>query len=133
MKKLLLSTALIFTSLSAFAGLSESFVAADGKVFQIATVLSVEKVTGFVSVKQATGSVQNFSDPSGTVWNRVLVVLNSSNHYVKVPNSNRWMNTAPATEISCISNQTAFGYPSAQPEWFQDACALHTAVKNVSN
>lgn len=133
MKKIIFAASLFFASFSAFAGLAESFVAADGKVFQIASVLSVEKGNGTVNIKQASGTVQQFSDPQGTVWAKVLVVLNSSNHYVKVPNINRYMNTAVATEVSCISNQTAFGYVGAPAEYFADACALQTAVKNASN
>jgi len=119
---------------SAHAGLSDTFVASDGKVFQTHSVISVEKGAGVIYVKQASGTVQPFADATGSVWLKVAATMNYTTRFVKVPGTDRWINVNYITEISCISNQTVFGYPtSTQPEWFQDSCALHTAVKNLSN
>lgn len=134
MKKIIFAASLFLASFSAFAGLGENFVASDGKVFQIHSALSVEKGANVIYVKQASGTVQPFADSTGAVWNKVVSVLNSSNHYVKNPTSDRWYNTYFTTEISCISSQTVLGYPTNAPaEWISDNCALHQAIKNASN
>lgn len=135
MKKLFLSLALsLFAFAANAATLTENFVASNGQVFQIHSVLSVEKGAGVIYVKQATGSIHPFADATGAVWTKVLNSANFSQHYIRVGTTDRYMNTTVITEISCVSSQTVFGYYSAsQPEWFQDGCALHTAVRNASN
>lgn len=130
-----LATAAVLTACggNAYAGtLPESFKADNGKVFQIHSVLSVEYANGTVIVKQATGSAQPFPDATGAVWSKVLASTDFYKHYVQVPGTVRYMNTSVTTEISCISNQSVFGYPQGQPEFFADACALHNAVKNAA-
>lgn len=119
---------------STAATLPQNFAASDGKVFQINTALSVEKGAGVIYVKHYSGTVMPFADATGTLWTKVLNSPNFSQYFIKIPNTDRYMNTTLSSEISCISSQTVFAYPfSTQAEWFQDNCALHTVVKNASN
>jgi hypothetical protein len=115
------------------ATLPESFVPDNGKIVQIHSVISIEKVAGAINVTQSTGSVFTVPDATGAVWSKILANSTFYQHYVQVPGTLRYMNTNFTTEISCISNQTAFGYPAAQPIYFADGCALHAAVKAAAN
>lgn len=134
MKKLFLTFALLFSVAASAATLPENFAASDGRVFQIHSALSVEKGAGVIYIKAASGSVFPFADSTGAVWTKVINSANFNQRYVKVPNTDRYMNTTFSVEISCISQQTVFSYPTSAPaEWFQDGCALHAIVKNSSN
>ncbi len=130
--KILLAS-VVFMSGIAQAGLSESFVASNGKIFQVHSSISVEKGEGVIYVKQASGTVHPFQDTTGSVWLKVASYMNTATHHVRVPNTDRWMNTNFTTEISCVSNQTVFAYPTSTPaEWFQDGCSLQVAAQNLS-
>ena len=133
MKKLFLILSLSFASFVNAATLADNFVASDGKVFQIHSVNSVEKGAGVIYVKQTTGSIQGFADTNGSVWTKVSNYINYTGHYVRIQGTDRYMNTWFTTEISCISNQSAFGYTTGQAEYFADGCALQNAVKALSN
>ena len=136
MKKLFISAVLAFSAFAATAAtLTLNFVADNGLVFQIANVFSVDYDGSSVIVRMPNGSNQYFADASGGVYAKVLASAGFSSRFVRVnATSNRYMNTQLASEISCVSNQTAFGYYSANnPEFFNDGCALHNAVKAASN
>lgn len=139
LKKLILVSALassvMFSNTTEAATLTLNFVSDTGKVFQIASILSVDWNGSSVVVRMPNGSDQYFADASGSVYAKVLASAGFSSRFIRVnATSNRYMNTQLASEISCIGNQTAFGYYSANnPEFFNDACALHNAVKAASN
>jgi hypothetical protein len=117
------------------AQLAQNFAAADGKVFQIASPISIEKADGAVNVKHQNGSTQAFADPTGAVWAKIVASPTFATHYVQVVGTNRYMNTTVTTEILCMSNQTWFGYPfgTLQPDVFADGCATHAVVRASSN
>jgi len=129
------TAAMLVLSASASAGpLAKNYVADNGKVFQTEHVLSVESVPGEVRVKQLTGSVHHFPDASGAVFQKVRTSPTFAASFVQVPGTNRFMKTDSTTEISCISSQTVFAYPSSAPaEWFADGCQLHAVVKASAN
>lgn len=134
MKKLIFTLSALFFAFSTQAAtLGDNYVASDGKVFQISNILSVEKGINTVMIKQLTGTVQPFADATGSVWNKVVNSYGFSQRFIRVGTSDRYMETTHTTEISCINNQSAFGYTSAQPEYFADGCALQNAVKANSN
>jgi hypothetical protein len=135
MKKLFISAVLALSAFAATAAtLNLNFVADNGRVFQIANVFSVDYDGSSVIVRMPNGSNQYFADASGGVYAKIKASDGFSSRFVRVGTSNRYMNTQLASEISCVSNQTAFGYYSANnPEFFNDGCALHNAVKAASN
>lgn len=137
MKKMFLSLALSLFAFAASAGaLTQNFVADNGRVFQIANVLSVDYNGWSVVIKTANGGNQYFDDATGAVYARIISSAGFNSRFVRVGTSNRYMNTQTnISEISCISNQTVFAWAigANQPEYFNDGCALHTAVRNASN
>jgi hypothetical protein len=135
MKKVLFAAVALLASFAAGAApLTQNFVADNGKVFQINHVLSVEKVPGFVNVKQALGTVHPFPDATGAVFQKVRTSPGFDASFVRVPGTDRYMKTTGTSEISCVSSQTVFAYPSQAPaEWFADGCQLHSVVKASAN
>ncbi len=135
MKKVLLILSLAFCTIAAQAAtLNSNYVASDGKVFQTANILAVEQGTGTILITQATGTVQPFADTTGSIYTKVVSAYGFSHRFVKVSaTSTKFINVALATEVSCMSNQSAIGFPAAQPIWLQDACVFQNAVKALSN
>lgn len=114
------------------ATLPASFVDDNGQVFQIDTMLSVEKVGATIKVKQPDGYPKFYADASGNVWAKIVASAIVASAYAQVPGANRYLNTKVAWVITCISNQTVFGYATIA-EYFPDSCALHAVVRGRAN
>lgn len=114
------------------ATLPASFADDNGQVFQLETMLSVEKVGATIKIKQPDGYPKFYADASGNVWAKVIASSIISAKYAQVPGANRYMNTSVAWIVTCISNQTVFGYATIA-EYFPDSCALHAVVRAGAN
>lgn len=138
----ILAASIILAALAACGGqakaaqLPDNFVASDGRVFQTVNEVSVQFVSGAVLVKQMSGSVQSFPDPTGSVSAKVLASPDFAKRHVQAPATpGLYVNTAVSTEISCQSSQTVigYGYSLTPTSVFADGCQLWQAIKAVSN
>lgn len=121
------------------ATLTQNFKADNARVFQIDHALSVEKLTDSrIAVTQINGSMQYFSDATGAVWSKVLLVVNpaggNSPKWIAVSGTNRFIATTFQSEISCSGGQTVMGWATVgAAEYLADGCTLYNAVVSKAN
>lgn len=122
------------------ATLPDNFVSQDGRIFQLANAVSVEKQgpLSYIKVTMIDGNPQSFYDASGAVWTKVVAYMGAAgaSKWQAVSGQNMYINTTFQTEIKCIVNQgqTVMAWPTVpNPLYLNDGCAFYNAVKARSN